>query len=130
MTGFKELDPQQRQRNVAANKKAQVEKMRAASKGPAAEERDKARKAVNDERLVRRAEREKAKESLKAEQNAADARAAALAAQVERDAIAEKDRLAREESEREAALLIEQKAARDARYAARKTAKTVRRRGY
>jgi hypothetical protein len=101
MVGYRELDPKQRQSNAAAAKKALLEKFRAATQGFGADERARARKALKDKRLARAAEREISKAKLKAEQ-----------------------------AESEAALLREQKAQRDARYADRKATKKIRRRGY
>src|SRR5688500_6579440 len=100
MTGYRELHPQERQNNAIAAKKALVEQLRAASQGPAAEERRKAREILNEERLARATEREAAKVKLKAEQVAEAARAAELSAQAQREAEAEKVRLAAEETER------------------------------
>ena len=130
MTGYRDLHPKERQSNAIAAKKALVEQLRAASQGPAAEERRKAREALNEERLARATEREAAKAKLKAEQVAEAAKAAEVSAQAQREAEAEKVRLAAKEAERAATLLLEQKVARDARYAARKAEKKIRRRGY
>jgi len=73
------------------------------------------------------AEREKREEQRKIEKDArarreAEERAAAEAARIEAERLAaiERDRAANEEREKLARLLTEQKAARDARYAARK----------
>jgi hypothetical protein len=130
MAGYRDLDPKERQSNATAAKKALVEKLRATLHGPAADERAKHRQAINDQRLARAGEREAAKAKLEAEQAAEAARAAELAAQARREEEAEKIRLEHEEAERQVALLAEQKAKRDERYAARKAAKKVRRRGY
>ena len=130
MSSYKYPDLQTRQSSAAAAKKAMLERFRAASEDPAAAERDAARIAVNQARLTRMAEREAAKKVRQAELAAEAARAAERALQAEREAEEAKVRLAAEEAERKALLEVEQKAARDARYAARKAAKKERRRGY
>jgi hypothetical protein len=123
-------DLQQRQSTAAAAKKAMLEKFRAASNDPTLAERIAARKAVNEARLVRIAEREAAKKVLEAQQAEEAARAAEAVLQAARDAEKAEALIAAEKVEREALLELEQKAARDARYAARKAAKKMRRRGY
>jgi hypothetical protein len=130
MNSYKGLDPQQRQSNAAAAKKAMLEKFRAAAEHPAVAKRDAARVAVNEARLFRSAEREAAKKARQVELDEQAAHAAELALQAEREAVRVEADTAAEKAEREASLEAEQKAARDARYAARKAAKKVRRRGY
>jgi hypothetical protein len=127
---FKGADFQERQGNAAAAKKQMLEKFRAAANDPGLAERQAARTAIHEARLVREAEREKARKVREAELAAQAAREAELAAQAAREA--EEVRKAAELAEAEAALalLAEQKAARDKRYAARKAAKKARRRGY
>ena len=130
MSSFQDPDRQQRQSAAAAAKQAMLQKFRAASKDPEIARRHAARVAMNEVRLVRMAEREAAKlarEVVLAEQAA---RAAELAAQAQREAEEEEALLAAERAERAILLEAEQKAARDARYAARKVAKKERRRGY
>jgi hypothetical protein len=85
---------------------------------------------MNEARLVRMAEREAAKRAREAELAEQAARAAELAAQAQREAEEADALLAAERDERAILLEAEQKAARDARYAARKVAKKERRRGY
>ena len=86
--------------------------------------------AIHEDRLVRAAEREAAKKAREAELAAQAAREAELAAQAAREAEEAKARAEAAEADRLAVLAAEQKAARDARYAARKADKKVRRRGY
>jgi hypothetical protein len=130
MSGYKGLDPKERQSNAIAARKAMLEKFRAAAEDPAIAQKHAARMAVHEARLARMAEREAARKARQAELDAQAARAAELALQAEREAKLAEARLAAEKAERQAALEAEQKAARDARYAARKAAKKVRRRGY
>jgi hypothetical protein len=127
---FKGADFQDRQSNAAAAKKQLLEKFRAAANDPGLAERQAERAAIHEARLVREAEREKARKIREAELAAQAAREAELAAQAAREA--EEVRKAAELAEAEAALalLAEQKATRDKRYAARKAAKKARRRGY
>jgi hypothetical protein len=129
MSGFTEPDARQRQKSANNAKKALLDKFNAAAKDPAVTERRAARTAIVEARRARQAERDKeqlaqqlrAKESakIKAEQDAERAR-------VEQAATAEK---AAQDAEKAATLLAEQKAVRDARYAARKVAKKQRRKG-
>ena len=130
MSGYKGMEPRERQQNAVAAKKAMLEKFRAASEDPAAAMRAGTRAAVNEARLVRAAERTAAKARLEAERLEQAARAAEVVAQAEREAKQAELLIAAEKAERQAALEAEQKTARDARYAARKAAKKVRRRGY
>ena len=130
MSSFQDPDHQQRQSAAAAAKQAMLQKFRASSEDPEVARRHAARVAMNEVRLVRMAEREAAKlarEVVLAEQAA---RAAELAAQAQREAEEADALLAAERDERAILLEAEQKAARDARYAARKVAKKERRRGY
>src|SRR5664280_31952 len=101
MPHFRSPDVLERRNSAASIKKAMLEKFRAASQDPALEQQRLNRIAVNEARAGRMAEREAAKKLREAEV-----------------------------AERAVALAAEQKAERDARYAARKAAKKVRRRGY
>ena len=131
MSNYKFSDLQQRQDNAAAAKKAILEKFHAASKDQAVAQRHAAtRVAVNEARTVRVAERESAKKAREADQIERAARAAEHIAQAQREAEIVEVRVAAEKAERAALLEVEQKAARDARFKARKAAKKVRRRGY
>jgi hypothetical protein len=130
MGSYKVPDLQQRKSDAAAAKKAALEKFRAASEDPAVATRHATRVAVNEARLVRIGEREAAKRAREAELAEQATRAAEFAAQALREAEKAAALVAAEEAEREASLKAEQKVARDARYAARKAAKKVRRRGY
>ena len=85
---------------------------------------------MNEARSVRIAEREAAKKLRMVELAEKAARAAEHDARTKREAEEVEARLATEKAERETLLEVEQKAARDARYKARKTAKKVRRRGF
>src|SRR5258706_3291305 len=130
MSAYKIPDLQQRQDNAAAAKKATLNKFRASSEDHAVIERHTAiRVAVNKARSVRVAEREVAKNLSKVELAEQTARAAELAAQAQRDAEIAGARIAAEKVDRATLLEVDQKAARDARYKARKAAKKVRRRG-
>jgi Family of unknown function (DUF6481) len=131
MSRYKVPNLQQRQDNAVAAKKATLEKFRATSGDHALAQRHAAtRVAVNEARTVRVVERERAKKLRKAELAEQATRAAELVAQNQREAEKVEARTAAEKAEREALLAVEQKAARDVRYKARKAAKKVRRRGY
>lgn len=129
MTFHKGHDLHDRQRNASAAKTSIIEKFKLAANDPGAAERAAARKVIADARAVRMAEREAARKIRQAEMaeeaRKAEAAAAELRAQAEQAEVQIKLDLA----ERESALLVEQKAARDARYAARKAAKKERRKG-
>jgi hypothetical protein len=127
MSRFRGPDFHERQRNAADARKAMVDKFRAAMTDPALAER---RAAAEAESLIRRARREQARTKRDAERAERAARAAELAAIAQLEADEAAARAAAEADERDAALKAEQKAARDARYAARKAAKKERRRGY
>ena len=131
MSRYKDPDLQQRQDNAVAAKKATLEKFRAASGDHALAKRQAAtRVAVNEARTIRVVEREGAKKLRKAELDEQATRAAELFAENQREAEKVEARMAAEKAERQALLEVEQKAARDVRYKARKAAKKVRRRGY
>ena len=111
MSGFKEPGFADRQKAAAQARANILEKFKAR---PAADDPTvKAREAERAEAAANRAKAKEARETAKAEQKRREAEAAA----------AEKARLAREKEEeatRAAALEADQKAKRDARYAARK----------
>ena len=109
MSGYKGLDPQQRQSIAAATKKAMLEKFRAAAEDPVAEARRIARVAVSEARLVRAVERAAAKASRKAELAEQAARATELVEQAKRNNEQAAARAAAEKLEREAALEAERK---------------------
>jgi hypothetical protein len=121
MTIFKNASFGERKIAAEAAKKAKLEKFRALTVqiNEGAAERQTARQAILAARDVRAAEREAAKQA--AEARTAEARAARemdlIAQQAEREA------RAAEQAERDIALAAESKAARDARYAARKARK-------
>jgi Family of unknown function (DUF6481) len=123
MSNFQDPDHQQRRSAAAAVKQAMLQKFRAASEHPEVARRQAARVAMNEARLVRIAEREAAKRAREAELAEQAARAAELAAQAQREAEEAEALLAAQNAERAILLNAEQKAARDARYAARKAAK-------
>ena len=120
MSRFQDPDHQQRQTAAAAAKQAMLQKFRAASEDPEVARRHAARVAMNEARLVRMAEREAAKRAREVDQAA---RAAELAARGQREAEEAAALLAAQSAERAILLEAEQKAARDARNAARKAAK-------
>jgi hypothetical protein len=118
MSGHTNKNFNERLSTAAHAKKALLDKFRArpAADDPAVVEQRAARQAVSDARAARIAEREAAR-------IAQEAREAAARAEHE---MAEQEKLTRElaeKAERDAALEIERKAARDARYAARKARK-------
>jgi hypothetical protein len=125
MKGFKEKSLADRMSEAAKAKQAQLERARAKSPAndPNFAARQEERKKVAEAREIRAAER--AKEKLAAKARDAEQRIKDEAARIE----AEKLEAVRREAEaaerkiREAALEIERKAARDARYAARKNRK-------
>jgi len=127
---FQSPDLHERQKNAAAVKKTMLEKFRAKAQDPALEEQRLKRLAVAEARAARMAEREAARKVREAELAKEAALAAERAEAARREAAALDALVAAEKVEQEAALLAEQKAARDARYAARKAAKKERRRGY
>ncbi|TDX62096.1 hypothetical protein EDE12_1112 [Methylosinus sp. sav-2] len=121
MALFKNSDFGERRNAAEAAKKAKLEKFRAltAQINEGAAERLTDRQAIIAAREARAEEREAAR--LAAEARAAEDRAAretALKAEQ-----AERDARAAEQAERDAASAAERKAARDARYAARKARK-------
>lgn len=129
MSNYKDPDFQTRQSSAATAKKAMLEKHRAASEDPGLAERQAERQAVVEARQARAVKREAAKKQLEAEKAVEKARAAEAAAEAEREAERLKAAAEADEAEREILLAAEQKAARDARYAARKAAKKQRRKG-
>jgi hypothetical protein len=130
MSNFRSPDVLERRNNAAAVKKAMLEKFKAAAQDPALEQQRLNRIAINQARDVRAAEREAARKVQEAEQAKQAALAAERAAQAQREKEAAEALLAAEAAERETAVEAEKKSERDARYAARKAAKKVRRRGY
>lgn len=130
MSSYKDPDFQQRQSNAAVAKKENLEKHRAASQDPAVADRRAARVAVHQARLLRMAERKTAKALREVELAEQAARATELVLQAQREAEQVEALVAAEKAESQALLEGQQKAARDARYAARKAAKKIRRRGY
>lgn len=130
MSSFKYPDLAERQSLAAAAKNAMLEKFRAATQDPAAGARRKARTALNDARVVRAAERDAEKKERQAEKARQAARAAEHVAQAQREAEQAEALLAADKAQHKAALEAGQKVVRDARYAARKSAKKERRRGY
>jgi hypothetical protein len=114
MTGFKQPDFLERQEAAARAKKAALDKFRAKAADPTLAERLTARTASAAERKAIKSTRD----AEKAEKKARDAE---RAQQAERDAALAAERAKAERAQRELALQAEQKAARDARYAARKS---------
>jgi hypothetical protein len=121
MTPFKNANFGERRSAAEAAKKAKLEKFRALTSqiNEGAAERLAARQAIIAARDVRAAEREAAR--LATEARAAEDQAAReMALKTEQ---AERDASVVEQAEREVASAAERKAARDARYAARKARK-------
>jgi hypothetical protein len=114
MAGFKDLSFIER-RNAAANaKKADLEKFRANAADPSSAERRQARAAG----AADRAEGKRVRDIEKAEKKALDDK---LAIEAKHEAASQAEHALTEKANRELALETERKAARDARYAARKT---------
>jgi E3 ubiquitin-protein ligase DOA10 len=130
MGNYKDPDFQERKDTAAAAKKALLQKFLEAAEDPKIAQRQAQRVAINEARMVRKAEREAAR--LKRETELAEELATAAKREAHDRLEAEKAAtlLATKNAEREAAITAEKKAERDARYAARKAAKKVRRRGY
>jgi len=113
MTGFKQPNLFERQKAAAKAKTAALEKFRAKAADPTLADRLTARTASAVDRRA-------AKNVRDVEKAAKKARDAESAQQAQRDAAAQAERAKAESAQREWALEAEQKAARDARYAARK----------
>ncbi|MFA6265989.1 MAG: DUF6481 family protein [Pseudolabrys sp.] len=134
LSQFRNPDAFERRNSAAAVKKAMLEKFRAATQDPDLEVKRQERLVLHQARLDRQAQRQAEREAERKTREAEEARLAAIEA--ERLAVAkrEADELAALEASESAAaheaLLAEQKAKRDERYAARKAAKKARRRGY
>jgi uncharacterized protein DUF6481 len=123
MPAFKDNDLSERREAAAAAKRATLERFRAKKDDPATAERMASRVAAaraRDSKLkARKAAAELEAERLTADQKIREEQATQLeTAEVERATVER-----RAEGERVAALLAEQKAARDSRYAARKARK-------
>lgn len=114
MAGFKQPDFIERREAAAKARKAALEKFRAKAADPGLAERLTARR-------VRAAERDAIKTRREIERAESKAREAERAQAAARDAAIEAERAMAESAERERTLQAEQKAARDARYAARKS---------
>jgi hypothetical protein len=126
MASFRDTDLQDRQKNASEARKAMLQKFLAKAEDPTLEQRRAERAAIEEARRVRQAERE-AERKREAERLAAEA-AARAAAEAEEKRIAEELAAlkAKEDADNMVKLLAEQKAARDARYAARKAASNKR----
>ncbi|HEX4293046.1 MAG TPA: DUF6481 family protein [Rhizomicrobium sp.] len=125
MRGFKEKGFNDRLADQAKAKQALLDRARAKApqNDPEFAQRQAERKKIAEEREARIAQR--AAEKAEALRLEAERKAAEAIAQAEADRVAEEERLRlrREEADRLVALAAEQKAARDARYAARKNKK-------
>jgi hypothetical protein len=114
MAGFKNPDFVERQEAAAKARKAALQKFLSSAADPALAERLTARDAgAADRRAVKNV-----RDTEKAEKKVRDAE---RAQQAERDAVVAAERAKIEGAQRKLALQTEQKAARDARYAARKS---------
>jgi len=109
----KEPEFMERQATAANARKAMLERFLAKAADPDAAARQQARGAEAADRNAAR----KVRETAKAEKKAKDAEAALIA---KREAAAEAERTLIEKAEQKRATETQQKAARDARYAARK----------
>jgi hypothetical protein len=114
MAGFKQPDFVERQEAATKARKAALEKFRAKAADPGLAER-------LTERTARAAERDALKTKREIERAENKAREAERAQAAAREAAIAAERAKVEIAERELARQAEQKAARDARYAARKT---------
>ena len=114
MAGFKNPNLLERQEAAAKARKAALQKFLAKAADPALAERLTARTAGAAERKAVRTVREAEKAETKV-------RNAERALQAERDAALQAERDKAERAQRELTLQAEQKAGRDARYAARKS---------
>jgi Family of unknown function (DUF6481) len=114
MAGFKQPDFIERQQAAAKARQAALEKFRAKAADPGLAER-------LTERTASAADRKAAKTTRDAEKAEKKVRDAERAEQEKRDAALQAERAKVEKADREAALQAENKAARDARYAARKS---------
>ena len=125
MSGHKDKAFGDRLKTAKEAKDALLGKFRArpAADDPAVAEKQAARKAVSDAREARLAERKALASEQEAAQNAKAEREAAERIAHEAAEQEQKDREAAERVERESTLKAERKAARDARYAARKARK-------
>ncbi len=125
MRGFKEKGFNDRLQDQAKARQALLERARAKApqNDPDFAARQAERKKIAEEREARIAQR--AAEKAEALRLEAERKAADEAARIEAERVAEEERLRlrREEADRLVALAAEQKAARDARYAARKARK-------
>jgi len=119
-----------RQKNAMAAKQAMLQKFREKAEDPNLAARQAERKAIHEARVVREAERDRLRKLEEKRLAEEAARKAAEEEKIRLAAEAEAERLKAEEAEVMVSLLAEQKAARDARYAARKAAKKARRKGY
>jgi hypothetical protein len=129
MSTYGSPDPEQRQNDAAAARRAMLEKFRAASADPKLAEKLAERAVINQARLDRQAAREAEQQRLDAIRAAEAAREAERLAEAKREEERLQAMLTADEAERAIQLAAEQKAARDARYAARKAVKKKRRRG-
>ncbi len=134
MSQFRTPDAFERRNNAAAVKKAMLEKFRAASQDPELEAKRQERLAIVEARNERQAQRDAEREAQRKIREAEEARLAAIEAERQAQLAKEAEELAALEAADKAAanenLLAEQKAKRDARYAARKAAKKNKKRGY
>jgi hypothetical protein len=121
MTSFKEPTLAERQHAAASAKKAALEKFRVntAANNPAIAERQALRYAAHATRVTRAAERRAAKMAREIEL----AEEAVPEKQAEQDAAVKAEQVAAEQATRDITLQANRKAARDARYAARKARK-------
>ena len=125
MSGHKDKKFSERLSTAADAKKALLDKFRArpAADDPDVVARGEARKAISEARETRAAEREAVRAEEQGREAAERAREAVKRAGRELAAQEQQARETAETAEREAALEIELKAQRDARYAARKARK-------
>lgn len=134
MSQFRSPDAFERRNNAAAVKKAMLEKFRSATQDPDLELKRQQRLAIAEARDARLAKREAEREAERKVRAAEEARLAAIEAERQAKLQKEAEELAALEAADKAAaneaLLAEQKAKRDARYAARKAAKKNKKRGY
>ncbi len=129
MSSFKIPDLAQRNASAAEAKKGLLEKFRQASGDPGIAERLAARAEIARARAVREEKRAAERLVLQAQKAEEARQAAERAAEMQREVEASHAQDLALKAEKDLALLAEQKAARDERYAARKAAKKERRKG-
>lgn len=129
MSSFKNPGVLDRRQASEAAKREQLANFKAGSADPSRVARQERHTAVAADRSARHAARDADAEGRKQELAAEVAKAAEIAAEAERVLDAQRVEAEAAAAQHQAETLAEQKAVRDARYAARKAAKKQRRKG-